>query len=561
MKSKSFIEEVLRYLSLITLLLICILGIFLFSTYDVLKTEIVKSSSDFLQIFKSDLNHSLSKRTDVLSGILAQGTTLAGLKDGDETTRTIASITLHNYLRSAESNSDEVDMIVVYDETFDICLDATGRKINYEQKNNLRDYTKQLQHASDGDSSWHFIFLNGQYYITKFLSFDSRTIAVYSQSESLLAAFDASETDKRSLVLANPAGEISKVWGVASTSIRPGSMISELDTRKYYVTQTEIFGSHFIVYCLASRANVGQQMRISMVIAAAFILMAVLFMLYILKYTKREVLAPMSEIIDDITIINQGDYAHNVGSHFRTKEFQLLQTTINRMKDEIFGLKIQAYEKKIELQDVELKSIRLQLKPHFFLNALTTIGSLAHQGKNQQVTTYIDALSKNVRYMFRAGLHTIPVKDEIQHVENYFEMQELKYPKSVFHLIDCPVDLEDWPIPQLLIHTFIENEYKYAMTYSQTLTVLIKIREVTYQNAEMLLIEIEDDGPGYPQEVLDYMQDETLKLGNQEDRVGLLSIRQMMELMYERKNLVQLSNVVPHGCMNRIYIPKELKIK
>lgn len=561
MQNQSFIEKILRYLSLITLLLLCILGVFLFSTYDVLKNEIVKSSDDFLQIFKSELNSTLEKHNDLLSAVLAQGTSLGDLKNTNDSRRTLASVTLHNHLRTIESNNDEIDMIVVYDEAYDVCLDATGYGIDYDEKNNLRDYTKKLQQQENYDSRWHFIFLNKQYYMTKYLKFDGRIIAIYSKSTSLLLAFNASETDKRSLLLANYEGEISKVWGSDSKRIPLGANISDIDDHKYYLAQTQISSSQFVIYTLTTRVNVMQQMRISMIIAALFICAAVLFMFYILKYTKREVLSPMTEIIEDITVINQGNYEHSIGREFHTKEFQLLQTTINRMKDEILGLKIQAYEKKIELQDVELKSIRLQLKPHFFLNALTTIASLSSQGKNTEVKTYIEALSQNVRYMFKAGLHTLSVKEEIQHVENYFDMQELKYPKSVFHLIDCPAELDDWQIPQMLIHTFIENEYKYAMTYSDTLTVLIKIRSVDYQGEEMLLIEIEDDGPGYPQEVLDYMQDETLKVRNREARVGLLSIRQMMELMYERKQLVKISNVIPHGCMNRIYVPKELKVK
>lgn len=561
MKKPSFMKHILRYLSLITILLLCILGIFLFSTYDVLKNEIIRSSTDFLQIFKNEFNTTLNKQNDILSNVLSQGTNLGDLKNSDDSRRTLASISLHNHLRLLESNSDEVDMIVVYDSTFDVCLDATGYNIGFEEKNVLREYTQTLHQSKTSSNSWQSLFLNNKYYITKHLNFDSRTIAIYSRATHLLPTFNAGQTDKRSLILANSDGEISKVWGYESQIIPIGSNLSELNHNKYYLSKTSITNSDFIIYSLASRVNIMQQLRMSMMIAALFICAALLFMLYILRYTRREVLTPMTEMIDDITIINQGNYEHHVGSVFRTKEFELLQTTINRMKDEIIGLKIQAYEKKIELQDVELKSIRLQLKPHFFLNALTTITSLSIQGKNTEIKTYIEALSKNVRYMFKAGLHTLSVKEELQHVENYFEMQELKYPRAVFHLIDCPVELEQWQIPQMLIHTFIENEYKYAMTYTETLTVLIKIREVQYQNEDMLLIEIEDNGPGYPQDVLDYMQDETQKVGNRESRIGLLSIRQMLELMYERKNLVHISNVIPHGCMNRIYVPKELKNK
>ena len=50
----------------------------------------------------------------------------------------------------------------------------------------------------------------------------------------------------------------------------------------------------------------------------------------------------------------------------------------------------------------------------------------------------MDALSRNIRYMFKSGLHTVPVEEEIRHIENYFEMQECKYPGCIFHFIDLP---------------------------------------------------------------------------------------------------------------------------
>ena len=55
----------------------------------------------------------------------------------------------------------------------------------------------------------------------------------------------------------------------------------------------------------------------------------------------------------------------------------------------------------------------------------------------------------------------------------------------------------------MLIHTVIENEYKYAVAMDQTLTILIRAEERTEKGERMLYLQIEDDGGGYPREVLD----------------------------------------------------------
>jgi len=72
-----------------------------------------------------------------------------------------------------------------------------------------------------------------------------------------------------------------------------------------------------------------------------------------------------------------------------------IKDAFNRLMDEIMKLKIQSYEKQINLQETELKCIKLQIRPHFFLNAMTTISSLSQQGKNKEIESYISALSKN----------------------------------------------------------------------------------------------------------------------------------------------------------------------
>ena len=103
----------------------------------------------------------------------------------------------------------------------------------------------------------------------------------------------------------------------------------------------------------------------------------------------------------------------------------------------------------------------------------------------------------------------------------------------------------------------IENEYKYAVSQDAVLVVLIKISKVLREGEEMLLIEVEDDGKGYPLEVLEYMNKDCYVEKQDGTRVGLWSIKRLLELMYDRKNLMELSNVQPHGAMNRIFIPEE----
>lgn len=387
---------------------------------------------------------------------------------------------------------------------------------------------------------------------------DSRAIAIYVNTSHFLNQLLSEESTNRSIILANNEGKIGRVWGAVTEDIYPGLYVNNINSDDYYQIERALIKDQLYIYCYTTKNSILQQTNTGMIIVATAVCITMIFMIYVLRYTRRQIAKPMQQMVKDIERIKNGEYQNRVNGNFHTREFQMLQEATNQMVDEIVGLKIQTYEKRIELQDMELKSIKLQIKPHFFLNALTTISSLSSQRRFKEINQYIASLSKNIRYMFRAGLHTISVKEEINHVKNYFEMQELKYPGCVFYLIDLPVELENWEIPQMLIHTFIENEYKYAVSMDKILTILIKISsETTIMGEELLVIEIEDDGKGYPQEVLDYMNGKSKKVSEKGNRVGLWSIKRMMEIMYEREDLIVLENIKPLGCLNRIYVPRK----
>ena len=559
-KKKSFVKQIVKYLLILTALIITVLGVFLFSSYTILNHEIKDSSEAFLTIYSNEFSNTLSKMYGYIINITTQGEDLAKITSSSEDKRELASVSLHNYMQDLILKNEVANAIVVSDNKYSVCLDAIKTGLDSDKKNKLREFsTNAITNKEIKNNEWGFLKLDQEIYIYIMLKNENRTIAIYNSTNELMNYLSTKDNGNRSIILVNQNGEIGKLWGNETADIKNGANISGINQDNYYVTSKSVVEGQLSIYCFTGKAGMFQQVDASMMAVAVVVCLTFFFMLFILYFTKKEIATPMNMVIKDMKRIGEGEYKNRVGGDFNTGEFQMLQETTNRMVDEIVKFKIQTYEKRIELQDMELKSIRLQLKPHYFLNALTTISSLSSQYKNEQIVKYIDAFAKNIRYIFRAGFHTVTLKDEIRHVQNYFEIQELKYPGSIFYLIDMPHELEDWKIPQMLIHTFVENSYKHAVTIDKTLTLLIKVSKTCYKNEDMVLIEIEDDGKGYPRDVLDYMNGLGGKANDKGSRIGLWSIKRMIELMYERNDLMQIENILPHGCLNRIYIPRSVK--
>ena len=336
----------------------------------------------------------------------------------------------------------------------------------------------------------------------------------------------------------------------------PEEVLGKLAQKASY----ELADGRMKICAYVSMSAIWGQIQVNMVLVMIVILTLTVYSIVMLRFIRRELILPTRRMQETMIRMRDGEYTLRIRDEFTSSEFILLKDTFNELADEIVNLRIQSYEKQIDLQETELKCVRLQIRPHFFLNAMTTISSLSQREKNREIQRYIDALSKNIRYMFQSGLHTVTLGEEIRHIENYFEMQELNYPDCVFYYIDIPKELEMWKIPQMLIHTVIENEYKYAVEVDQVLTILIKAEVREEKGEEMLCLSIEDDGGGYPQEVLEnflYETGERHEKPQNGERIGLISIKRMLELMYERDDLFEIGNTVPHGCCNYFWIPKQ----
>ncbi len=557
MQKKSFIQTltILMRIQLAALSLIVIL--FAAVTIKTAENEMDITAENFLNVYAGQLANRIAKMDENLSKIIYNDTDLKLLESDKSGERVYASIRLAESLNNIMYIDGSADMLVIAEASHDTCLDARSGRITYDQKNAIREFVMEYARGGTQTGRWEFEEIGGTVYLYKCLVKNQRAAAVLLAVPELLATVPDIRLSQTSFVLTD---DEDIVWGDAGNGNLAGTegvSVSELSAARASKHQRVLAGGQVKLYSFESRAGIFRQFRGSTVLLFAVILLLLLFDVYFVHVVQEQMVVPMNEMTKSMRDMIRGDYEFRIGETGDSQEFFMLAQTFNKLMDEIMNLKIRFYEKKLELQDAEQKYIRLQIRPHFFLNALTSISSLSAKSKNKEIEIYIGALSKNIRYMFSSGLHTVSVKEEIRHVENYLEMQELKYPGCLFSYIDMPGELGEWKIPQMLIHTIVENEYKYAVSTERTLMLLIKVSTADCGGEEMLAVEIEDDGRGYPQEVLEMMGRETVRKEADGTRVGLWSVKRLLELMYDKSDLMELSNIEPHGAKTRFFIPAE----
>lgn len=542
----------------LVVLLALVLVAYATSSYSILRAEIEQSAENFLQVYGGELKSRVSQMDRVLQNLLVQNySELQMIKSAEESRRVYASLDIKSYLSDLMRSDDTIGCVVVADLRFDICLDASASSLGYWDRTAMRDYAKSAARGEQETSAWVFAALNEQTYLVKSYVYDGRAVTAFTNTADVLTTIPAGDYGEQTFVLTNEQKIVENAVGEELPGLETGQPLDIGSSSRTLLVSYPVYPGRVYLHAVVQNLSVWRQVRSSTAVAMAAILVTICFGFLLIRYVRKQMILPMNAITAGMQRIDQGEYTLRIEGEYHTSEFAHLKDTFNKMMDEIVHLKIQRYEKLIALKDMELRSIRLQIKPHFFLNAISTLSSMSSGGRNQQMKGYVDALSKNIRYMFKSGLHTVSVKEEIRHIENYFDMQSFKYPNCAFYFIDLPTTLEGWRIPQMLIQTFVENEFKYAVSVDAVLTVLVKVSLDMRDDQEMLLIEIEDDGKGYPKDVLRYMNGHGRPKTADGSRIGLWSVKRMMSLMYEREDLLELRNIEPHGCLNRIWVPAE----
>ncbi len=523
------------------------------------KREMDNSRQNYLDAYAVSVRNALGRADGSLREILYDTSSALLLLSEDEAARQYAAIQLQDKLQGIVAAAGDIDLLGVAETSRGMVIEAKAETLPYQAKEDLR---KQLLSWDLPKGVWNIIEAGGEKFAGKVFLRGSIVIGTFKRLKMLMNSSSGDVLEKTGYVLLDVDGQVAASSGLSMEALefllreKKRSKSSTGDGRglfAQYLLSTADLEDGLTLFAIQEAEVLWK--RLSSGYAASFLSLFFLlaFYLYFTRSVRRELILPMGEMTDGMRAIEEGETDRRIQTRSRSPEFQTLSAGFNHLMDTVMNLKIESYEKELQISDTEEKYFRLQIKPHFFLNALTTISSLSASGKNREIEAYIEALSKNVRYMFQSGLHTVLVSEEIRHVENYFDMQELKYPGRVFHYTELPEELGDWKVPQMLIHTIVENEYKYALPPEGTLMVLIRVS----LEGEELLIEIEDDGGGYPEEVLGYINGgETLKAEGG-GRVGLFSIRRLLELMYDRKGLFRISNIEPHGALNQIRLPSE----
>ena len=118
-----------------------------------------------------------------------------------------------------------------------------------------------------------------------------------------------------------------------------------------------------------------------------------------------------------------------------------------------------------EVAEYEQKALHLQMNPHFVFNCLGSISSFIVQNGTDSAIKYLTKFSKLMRLTLEYSKNSlIPIDKEIEGLQNYLELEQLRFnQKFDFKITSNPNIEDDMALPPLLIQPFVENAILHGM--------------------------------------------------------------------------------------------------
>ena len=191
----------------------------------------------------------------------------------------------------------------------------------------------------------------------------------------------------------------------------------------------------------------------------------------------------------------------------------------------------QRQELKSQKLTAELDFLKAQVNPHVLFNMLNMAFSSATTNGDERTADIIEKISSQLRYvLYDSNTNKVSIRKEIDHIEGFVALQRMRISADIPVNISLNIstDNDNYQISPLLLIPFIENAFKYGISYD--LPTEIKIDIVCRENTLRLCV----SNPAVKNE-----------RNNQADSfsgIGLENVRKRLAILYPAKHILEISN-------------------
>lgn len=116
------------------------------------------------------------------------------------------------------------------------------------------------------------------------------------------------------------------------------------------------------------------------------------------------------------------------------------------------------------VKELELKTIKSHINPHFIFNSLNSIRALVDENP-ERARRAITELSNILRSSMQVEkMETVPLTKELDIVKDYLALEQMRFEERLKVEMDIDEDTLEMPVPPMMLQTLVENAIKHGIS-------------------------------------------------------------------------------------------------
>jgi len=239
-----------------------------------------------------------------------------------------------------------------------------------------------------------------------------------------------------------------------------------------------------------------------------------------------------------------------------SRQYNFMIRSIKELIEEVRKTHWQKEQLELKQQEIKLKMLASQINPHFLFNALESIRMQAHINGEKEIAGVVKMLGRLMRKSLETQGHHIALKDEIDIVHSYLEIQMFRHRDRLTYELKIDEEAGKQMIPPLIIQPLVENAVVHGIERKESEAEPLKVTVKAEIKGDRLVVEVEDNGVGISEERLQ----EIIRMLDEQDegnRIGLSNVHHRLQMVYGESSGLVIESEERVGTTVRFSIPAD----
>ena len=283
-----------------------------------------------------------------------------------------------------------------------------------------------------------------------------------------------------------------------------------------------------------------------------FLIVSGILLILVVNIVIRSLLKEFYDMLTNIREINDGSSKIRI-PHYNTEEMREMGYSVNWMLERIQKQTEESIQRESLLKDTAIKAMQNQINAHFIYNVLESVKMMAEIDGEYTISDAVTSLGEMLHYNMRWKTFLVTVRDEMEYIENYVELMNLRYDFTITLAVKIPDLILQQDIPKMSLQPVVENAITHGIEeLDEDATIYIK----GVLKADSFDIEIQDSGKGMSERTLQKLRRKLQShVNTDEDQrhgIGLKNVQDRIHIQFGMQYGLLVDS--REGCFTKVTI-------